>query len=387
MTESSLIAARAQVVTDLSVQPTMPHSLFAGGLSSEASDDQRAIAAWLLARAGRSTHTQAAYQRESMRLWVWMQEHNKTFATLRLDDIHQFFAHLQQPPAHWIRPRKPRQDEALLATQLLIGPLSDQSLDYSRRVLGLLFSYLHDAGYIARQLIKLSLRPPVQQQTTPNKWLSVEGWHWLQDWLDAQPRQTAAAERRYRRDRWLLLLLYQTGMRREEVAQARMCDVQPQQYGHVLQVLGKGRKPRTITLHQQVLDALADYRAWLGILPTLPVPNDQMPLVCALSQQGGFKPLTPRAIGLIIQQIGQAAAQDCPDPHLQQRLAQMSTHWLRHTNATHRLLAGASLETTQDELGHRDPKTTRLYAKTLDQQRRADLERFAALSQSQREPD
>ena len=55
---------------------------------------------------------------------------------------------------------------------------------------------------------------------------------------------------------------------------------------------------------------------------------------------------------------------------------QLSTHWLRHTNATHRLLAGASLETTQDELGHADPKTTRRYVHTVDAQRRDDLQRF-----------
>jgi site-specific recombinase XerD len=63
------------------------------------------------------------------------------------------------------------------------------------------------------------------------------------------------------------------------------------------------------------------------------------------------------------------------------QFAQLSTHWLRHTNATHRLLAGASLETTQDELGHADPKTTRLYVKTLDQQRRADVDKFVKLQQ------
>jgi site-specific recombinase XerD len=56
----------------------------------------------------------------------------------------------------------------------------------------------------------------------------------------------------------------------------------------------------------------------------------------------------------------------------------MTTHWLRHTNATHRLLAGASLETTQDELGHADPHTTRIYAKTSDTKRREDAEKLAA---------
>ena len=57
----------------------------------------------------------------------------------------------------------------------------------------------------------------------------------------------------------------------------------------------------------------------------------------------------------------------------------MTTHWMRHTNATHRLMAGASLETTQDELGHADPRTTRLYAKVSDTRQKEDAEKLAQL--------
>lgn len=57
----------------------------------------------------------------------------------------------------------------------------------------------------------------------------------------------------------------------------------------------------------------------------------------------------------------------------------MTTHWMRHTNATHRLMAGASLETTQDELGHADPRTTRIYAKASDTRRKEDAEKLAKL--------
>ena len=57
----------------------------------------------------------------------------------------------------------------------------------------------------------------------------------------------------------------------------------------------------------------------------------------------------------------------------------MTTHWMRHTNATHRLLAGASLETTQDELGHVSPTTTRIYTHTMDSQRDEDAEKLAQL--------
>ncbi|MNY26647.1 hypothetical protein D3C86_1605070 [compost metagenome] len=42
-------------------------------------------------------------------------------------------------------------------------------------------------------------------------------------------------------------------------------------------------------------------------------------------------------------------------------------------------MVGASLETTQDELGHADPRTTRIYAKTSSVARKDDAEKLAEL--------
>ncbi|MEC7118592.1 MAG: tyrosine-type recombinase/integrase [Pseudomonadota bacterium] len=353
----------------------------AHGLFSATSDDAQAVAIWLTVRATRSSHTYDAYQRESQRLLVWLAEQSLGLQQMHLDDLHRYYRHLQYPPAHWLRPRKPKQGQALLQTQLLIGGLSASSLDYTRRVLGLLFDYLHQAGYIARNLVRLSQRPAMQQaqQVLPQRFLNLEEWQWLWRWINARPRHTALSDARFMRDRWLILLLYQTGLRRDEVARARMADFRRQSDGWILQVVGKGRKCREITIHADVMAELAIYRTWLGCLSPEPQPNEQIPVVAALSQQSGLRFLTARAIGLVIQQIGTQAAAECPDPQMAQTLQQLSTHWLRHTNATHRLLAGASLETTQDELGHSDPKTTRLYVHTLAEQRRQDVEHLQKL--------
>jgi len=39
-----------------------------------------------------------------------------------------------------------------------------------------------------------------------------------------------------------------------------------------------------------------------------------------------------------------------------------------------------SLETTQDELGHADPRTTRIYAKASDTRRKEDAQKLAKLA-------
>ena len=54
-------------------------------------------------------------------------------------------------------------------------------------------------------------------------------------------------------------------------------------------------------------------------------------------------------------------------------------------SATHRQEAGARLETTQQELGHANPKTTLRYAKIAARARREDAERFASAAATYRQ--
>jgi integrase/recombinase XerD len=48
-----------------------------------------------------------------------------------------------------------------------------------------------------------------------------------------------------------------------------------------------------------------------------------------------------------------------------------TTHSLRHSIATHLLDAGASLELVQDHLGHRNIRSTAIYARITDRHREA----------------
>jgi site-specific recombinase XerD len=59
---------------------------------------------------------------------------------------------------------------------------------------------------------------------------------------------------------------------------------------------------------------------------------------------------------------------------------------MRHTNATHRRLAGAASESTQQELGHTDIKTTMLYTQILDKERQDDAEKLARFA-NEKQPD
>jgi len=348
------------------------------GAAIDAQTDADAVALWLRAKGGRSANTFDSYRREALRLLLWLGEQRLALADLKIEHVHLYYAHLTNPPKHWIRPRKPRHDETLLPTQTLAGPLSNKSIDYTRTVLGQMCSYLQDAGYLQRNVFRLSVKPPVIMETTPTRLLDLESWNWLWSWILALPGSKAADVAHAARTRWVFALLYHTGIRREEVAQGRMGDFVRKDQAWSLRVLGKGNKEKFVTVNSTLLCELMHYRKSLK-LADYPVPGEDFPLVASVNAARRSNQLTPRMIGLLVSMIARRAAADCEDAHCSAQIAQMTTHWMRHTNATHRLLAGASLETTQDELGHADPRTTRIYAKTSDTRRKEDAEKLARL--------
>lgn len=351
----------------------------------EARTDDEAARLWLHARGSRSGNTFDSYSREARRLLLWLDERGTSLREMTVEDAHRYYDHLGNPPEHWLRPRKPRRNEPLRRTQLLVAGLNAKSVAYARTVLMQMCNYLQKAGYLHHNVFYLSSAPLVIQQSVASRSLDIASWNWLKDWIAAMPRTTSMEEAHAVRARWLAALLYHSGIRREEVSKGLMShfvrDSDAESHSWKLAVVGKGGKLRYVTVNSSLLNELVLYRSELGIEPMLPTPGEQLPLVVSLHGKRQAQPLTPRAIGMIFGEIAQSAARACEDPHIRARLEQTSTHWMRHTNATHRLKAGASLETTQDELGHADPKTTRIYAEAVDEQRREDAEKLAHLSQ------
>lgn len=372
------IANSMNTAIDLTLPLEMPYSneLIQENVAIDARTDAEAAAIWLRAKGSRSVNTFNSYRREAIRLLLWLREQQITLRDLKVNHVHQFYSHLANPPQHWLRPRKPRHDETLLPTQVLVTMMNNDSIDYTRTVLGQMCAYLQDAGYMQRNVFRLSIKPPVIIRTTPTRVLDLDSWQWLWSWTLNLP-QTKPAEAA--RCRWLLVLLYNTGIRREEAAHGLMGDFTRKDRAWSLRVIGKGNKERFVTVNSTLLQELVIYRKSLK-LEDFPVPGEQFPLVASVNGMRRSRLLTPRTIGLIVANIGKEAESVCEDEYIRVQIKQMTTHWMRHTNATHRLLAGAALETTQDELGHSDPRTTRIYAKVANKRRQEDAEKLSELS-------
>ncbi len=141
--------------------------------------------------------------------------------------------------------------------------------------------------------------------------------------------------------RTLLMTLYATGVRRAELTQLKVSDIDSQRM--VIHVRGgKGRKDRDVMLSPKLLEELRKH--WRRFKPsTWLFPSSR--------QHTGVTPITTKVVWYACRQASQRAG-------IQKNV---HPHTLRHCFATHLLEAGADLRTIQMLLGHRDLEETTLY--------------------------
>lgn len=363
-------------------QLPVPTSDSEAGLSVlGAGTDKDAVAMWLRARGARSQNTARTYARISNRLLLWLKAHDLTMAELSVAQAQAHLDALRNPDAAMLIPRDEHGKlcEPLYSTQTLKEPMTAKGVAFSRTVLGLLFHYLLTAGYVRRNVFMLTEIPAVVGADLADKVLSQAARKYLWEWLVEQQGQGNAIQRLdAARDRWICALLYYTGIRTVEAIGGSMGDFVRDSEGWQLRVLGKGSKVRRVTVTDDLARELLRFREAMGVRGW-PPPNDPMPLIPHIrTVKGRHTPISDRMLRKLIAGLGQAAARACDDMHIAAELERMSPHWFRHTSATHRQEAGARLETTQQELGHADPKTTLRYAHIAARARREDAERFAA---------
>lgn len=159
--------------------------------------------------------------------------------------------------------------------------------------------------------------------------------------LDAPDVQTWAG----RRDRTLLLVAVQTGLRASELISLRCQDVHLGAGAHV-RCLGKGRKERCTPLRKDAAGAL---RLWLKELrgePSAPVfPN----------QRG--RPLSHDGLDYLLAKHLATARVGCPSL----KKKRVSPHVLRHTVAMELLQNGVDRAVIALWLGHESVETTYIY--------------------------
>ena len=176
----------------------------------------------------------------------------------------------------------------------------------------------------------------------------------MQALLAAPDRSTAAGFR----DHALLLAMYNTGARVQEILDLRPCDLELDRPRQAL-LRGKGGKQRLCPLWQETAAVLRDLLRTGGVDPT-----DRQPL---FRNRAGH-PLTRFGVRYILRKHARAAATTVPTLGAKR----VHPHKLRHTAATHFLQAGVDMVTISRWMGHATPATTCIYAEVdLESKRKA----------------
>jgi integrase/recombinase XerD len=152
------------------------------------------------------------------------------------------------------------------------------------------------------------------------------------------------------RDRAMVELLYASGLRISELANARLENFDASD--RIVRITGKGNKTRLVPVGEKACAALASY-----------ISAERPQLVKRRTGSEIF--LSSRGTKLTTVRIWQIVKRCARHSGLE---ANIYPHLLRHSFATHLLGNGADLRIIQEMLGHADISTTQVYTH-VDQQR------------------
>jgi integrase/recombinase XerD len=210
-----------------------------------------------------------------------------------------------------------------------------------------LFSYLQTFGYTGANPAhgKFVSAPPVPRDgKTPG--LTPKQCRLL---LDVPDPETPLGIR----DRAMLAVLAYSACRVGELTRLRLKDFVSDGDHRVLRIHGKGGRERTVALHPEGVERLAEWLAIVGI------PGDpEEPLFCpsrSPQKKGwdGFLPraLTVRSVEKLVKKYARQVGLD----------SQITVHSFRVTALTTAREHGCDLVDLQDFAGHADPRTTLAY--------------------------
>jgi site-specific recombinase XerD len=142
--------------------------------------------------------------------------------------------------------------------------------------------------------------------------------------------------------RAILMTLYTTGVRRAELCNLKVSDIDSaQMIVHVRQ--GKGARDRDIPLDPKLLETLKEYWRWMHPKTYL-FPG-------TVKNWRADKPITPKVVWEACREAAARAGITKP----------VRPHTMRHSFATHRLESGCDLVTLQTLLGHVNIRHTTIY--------------------------
>lgn len=154
------------------------------------------------------------------------------------------------------------------------------------------------------------------------------------------------------RDRFFMMLMYDTGARIQEMVDIKLCDLKVGKLPKIT-LHGKGNKTRTVPLMENTVQHLQKY---LSAFHSGAALSSEIPLFYSVIR-GVVHPITDRRIRYLIKEYGEKARLVCSEVP-----ENVHPHQFRHSRAMHLYQGGMDLIFVSQWLGHSQLETTQIYA-------------------------
>jgi len=354
-------------------------------------DDYQAVMLWIQSK--RSPHTQRTYRREAERLMLWaILIRGKALSSLNLEDClaYQTFIRDPQPSKDWCGKLGSRGNRRFGPLwKPFEGPLHEGSERQALVVLKALYEFLWRQGYVVGNpwtgvvpALPEAPKMKVGHAFTGHQWEFVK-------FMLGQGAEIGASRRLV----FAVNFLYATGLRLDELVRARLKDIQLADFsgggqGWMIDVLGKGKRRRQVYIPDGVMELMAQYLTARG-LPADPREDVYDSFLLGKIDDGAdrlrngvvYRSHEGIAAGTLYDQLKKffkfcATEMARENPREAKRFNAASTHWLRHTFATHALADGMGLDLVQKVLGHANPGTTAQYNDAEDKRLHQAMQKF-----------
>ncbi len=315
-----------------------------------------------------SPNTFISYKQTAERFLMWALQQGLHLKDITREDIQVYQEFLQSPTPNefWCGPAKPRQHKDW---KPFVKGLAPSSVRLNLQILTTMFDYLIQSGYLTKNPFKLIKRKAAKlvKNKTIEHYLTHKELRYILDYIEKMPKENPQHLQHYNRVKWIFSLLYLSGCRRSEIINAKMSDFFSRHQNWWLKVIGKGNKYGEIPVTNDLLSALLSYRRSIG-LPDFPNPNEtNIPLVNGIRlTKGKLTGITDSMLYKVIKNTCNEVANEIKlsDPASAFVIERVSTHWLRHTSATHQVDAGIDIRVVKENLRHSLLETTMRYQHT-----------------------
>lgn len=377
--------------------------------------------------------TLRAYTKELERFLLWaVVLRGKALSDLRVDDCEAYKDFLKAPDPRFVGERFPRHSPRWRPFALssssdtadgqssLSATLSPDSQRYAVRVLRTAFAWWVDVRYLAGNPWKAVNDPMVVKRERPIKIeraLPAGLWRKLRGELDLRSAEEGAGQGRqstsgaqWRAVRAAILLMGDSGLRREEAASARREALRPSSFGTLerpvweLTIVGKGQRERTVPVSAATLNALRAH--WLDRAQDFDGATEEdkqsgpllspivIPWTDASRRRHRAGPSAESGEGQAATEAGYTAdglnrlisrmvtelveTMDGLSLDERVRLEQSNAHAFRHTFGTQSVADEVPVDVVQKVLGHASLQTTTIYVQAEKQRVVEEVARYYA---------